>query len=187
MTKYIELRDHFTQAGNAAVDANGVPTGNTAVAEISVAGKPSQTVQAHSRLGNSPETVQQGFVSLPPDEQLIFKPELQVRTGSDFRKYDTEFKILEDFAQNNIQNPQVQGYINLYTERPPCDSCTNVITSQFAQKFPNMQVRVYHGNGEVSFHQGNQLQTMNVNTSNNMNWPTTPGLGLSPSTQTGGK
>lgn len=189
--KYIELRDQVTQArtqaGNAAVDANGVPTGNTAVAEISVAGKPSQTVQAHSRLGNNPETVQQGFVSLPPDEQLIFKPELQVRTGSDFRKYDTEFKILEDFAQNNIQNPQVQGYINLYTERPPCDSCTNVITSQFAQRFPNMQVRVYHGNGEVSFYQGNQLQTMNVNTSNNMNWPTTPGLGLSPSTQTGGK
>lgn len=74
VTKYIELRGQFTQAGNAAVDANGVPTGNTAVAEISVAGKPSQTVQANSRLGNSPEIVQQGFVSLPPNEQLIFKP-----------------------------------------------------------------------------------------------------------------
>lgn len=80
-----------------------------------------------------------------------------------------------NFAHENAGNPQVQGNINLYTERAPCRSCTNVIQRQFVERFPNMEVRVYHGNGEVTVYKGSQTQTFTVPGSNTLKWPTAPG------------
>ena len=173
-----------TQLGDAGLDASGKPVGNVAAAEINVYGKPSEMVQASSRVGNDASSAKDGFVSLPPDEQRILKPE-QFPKDPIPRQFDTEYKILENFAQKNIGNPNVQGNINLYTERAPCYSCTKVIEQKFTELFPNMEVRVYHGNGEITLYKGNQIQTMTVPSKNTEDWPTVPGGEVVPPRKTG--
>lgn len=75
------------------VDAKtGKPIGNAAVAEINVYGEGSTRVQAHSRVGNEPASMRDGFVSLPPPEQRILKPLPDPRGVP--READTEYKIL---------------------------------------------------------------------------------------------
>ena len=53
---------------------------------------------------------------------------------------DTEAKILEDI-DSQITDPQIKGKITLFTELPPCDSCSNII-EEFKRMFPNIQVDV---------------------------------------------
>ena len=142
--------------------------------QINVYGKPGETVQASSRVGNDATTAREGFASLPPEEQRLLKP-LQTPEDPIPRQSDTEYKILEGFAQKNIGNQTVQGNINLYTERPPCYSCTDVIRSQFTELFPGVEVRVFHGNGEISVYKGTQAQTSMVPINNKELWPTVPG------------
>jgi The BURPS668_1122 family of deaminases len=179
---YQSLRDRVSQARSQVpelVDSTSGKPGNMAVAEINVYGKGSETVQANSRIGNDMASVRDGFVSLPPEELRILQPK-QNPLDPIPREMDTEFKILENFAQKNVGNPQVQGSINLYTERPPCDSCTNLIQSQFAEKFPNMEVRVYHGNGEVTVYKGGVPETVTVPSNNKNQWPAAPDLPTPP-------
>ena len=116
-----------------------------------------------------------GFVSLPPPEQRILKP-LQFPNDPIPREVDTEYKILENFAQQHKSNPQVQGSINLFTERPPCRSCTNVIENQFTSLYPNVEVRLYHGNGEVTVYKGSSANSVKVSSNNDMQWPASPDL-----------
>lgn len=73
------------------------------------------------------------------------------------RAGNTEYKILEDFTQTYKNKPNVKGSIDLFTERAPCKSCTNVIQEQFSHKYPNVQVRVYHDNGNYSIYQGGKI------------------------------
>ena len=56
------------------------------------------------------------------------------------RAYDSEYKILEHVAAQ-YQDTRIEGTIDLLTERPPCDSCSYVIT-QFRQRFPNITLNV---------------------------------------------
>ncbi|WP_144372136.1 deaminase domain-containing protein [Vogesella urethralis] len=157
------------------VDAKtGKPIGNAAVAEINVYGEGSTRVQAHSRVGNEPASMRDGFVSLPPPEQRILKPLPDPRGVP--REVDTEYKILENFAQQHQANPQVQGSINLFTERPPCRSCTDVIKEQFAKMYPNMEVRLYHNNGEITVYKGSEIGVVKVPNSNEKRWPASPDL-----------
>ncbi|MFE1745809.1 deaminase domain-containing protein [Coleofasciculus sp. H7-2] len=60
------------------------------------------------------------------------------------RGYDSEYKLLEELASRYAQTPEVEGIINLFTERPPCDSCSNVI-QQFRRRFPNIILTVNYG------------------------------------------
>ena len=124
-----------------------------------------------------------GFVSLPPPEQRILKP-LPDPKGLP-REVDTEYKILENFAQQHKSNPQVQGSINLFTERPPCDSCTDVIKRQFTQLYPNVEVRLYHNNGEITIFKNESAQTFvpkpNALPQNPGEFPRAPGLEVPPS------
>ena len=186
---YTNLKDATvkarTQLGDAGFDAPGKPAGNLASAEINVYGKPSESMQASSRIGNDPATAKEGFVSLPPAEQRILKP-VQAPEDPIPRQYDTEYKILENFAQKNIGNPNVQGNINLYTERAPCRSCTNVIQQKFAEIFPNVEVRLFHGNGEITVHKGDQTLNFPASSNNPRQWPTVPGGEVVAPRKTGG-
>ena len=124
-----------------------------------------------------------GFVSLPPPEQRILKP-LTDRKGLP-REVDTEYKILENFAQQHKSNPQVQGSINLFTERPPCRSCTDVIKEQCAKMYLNVEVRLYHNNGEITIFKNESAQTFvpkpNALPQNPGEFPRAPGLEVPPS------
>lgn len=59
------------------------------------------------------------------------------------RAYDSEYKILEELASRYSQTPEVEGTVNLLTERAPCDSCSNAI-AQFRSRFPNILLTVKH-------------------------------------------
>ncbi|WP_046469869.1 polymorphic toxin-type HINT domain-containing protein [Allosalinactinospora lopnorensis] len=77
----------------------------------------------------------------------------QTRYNAD-RSADSEQKILEDIADElNPRDsngnypetrPDIEGSIDLYSERPPCSSCEGVI-EQFEREFPNVEVNVRHG------------------------------------------
>ena len=38
---------------------------------------------------------------------------------------------------SQITDPQIKGNITLFTELPPCDSCSNII-EEFKRMFPNI-------------------------------------------------
>lgn len=57
------------------------------------------------------------------------------------RAYDSEYKILEELASQYVQTPEVAGTVNLFTERPPCASCSFVI-EQFRRRFSNIALTV---------------------------------------------
>ncbi|OKP83154.1 hypothetical protein A3842_00665 [Paenibacillus sp. P3E] len=64
------------------------------------------------------------------------------KPGAEFdRFHDTEAKILEDIA-SQIKNPSIRGKIDLYTELPACQSCSNVIL-EFRRMFPNIELNIF--------------------------------------------
>ncbi|TYQ16558.1 UNVERIFIED_CONTAM: aspartate kinase [Acetivibrio alkalicellulosi] len=65
-----------------------------------------------------------------------------------FRDMDTEYKILNNIAETLGDNTSVSGKIRLFTERPCCDSCSNVIL-EFLQKYKNITIEVVHNNGTI--------------------------------------
>lgn len=87
----------------------------------------------------SGQSTRAGTVGLP--QQPLFET-FEVPPGHS-RAYDSEYKLLEELAFRYAQTPEVEGIINLFTERPPCDSCTNVI-GQFRRQFPNIILTVNH-------------------------------------------
>ena len=59
---------------------------------------------------------------------------------------DTEFKILNDIAKALGDNTSASGTIKLFTELPPCSSCSSVI-AQFIEKYPNIIIEVIENSG----------------------------------------
>lgn len=162
----------------------GKPIGNAAAAEINVYGEGRTRMQAHSQIGNDAASAREGFVSLPPPEQRILRPLPDPRGVP--REVDTEYKILENFAQQHQANPQVQGSINLFTERAPCVSCTDVIESQFTKLYRNVEVRLYHNNGEITVYKGSSAGSVKMPSSNEMQWPASPDMPRPPVQKKGG-
>jgi hypothetical protein len=58
------------------------------------------------------------------------------------RGYDTEVKILENYAQGLPLD--ATGTINLYTQRAPCFSCQGVI-QQFQNRYPGISLVITSG------------------------------------------
>ncbi len=106
---------------------------NIGFANISVDGKQWRVV------GHSGEFSSKNTVSIP--EKRFFKIEVDGHN----RAYDSEVKILEDFANKHSANAKtVKGKIYIFTERPPCNSCTKVF-DQFREMFPNIKLEVGSG------------------------------------------
>jgi hypothetical protein len=91
-------------------------------------------------IGISGKSTRPGTVELPT--QPFFKT-FPVPDGHS-RAYDSEYKLLEELASRYGQMPNIEGMVDLYTERPPCDSCSSVI-KQFGRLFPNILLTVNHG------------------------------------------
>lgn len=64
------------------------------------------------------------------------------------RNVDTEYKILNDIANSLGDNTSITGTIKLFTERPPCDSCADVI-KQFTKKYANITLEVVDNNHNI--------------------------------------
>jgi hypothetical protein len=87
-----------------------------------------------------------GFTQGPEPGNNHFEP---IATGNNPRTNDSEYKILEKIADDHWGDDpdvraQVTGEIRLYTELPPCSSCSNVI-GQFQKAFPNIKIFVGWG------------------------------------------
>jgi len=120
--------------------------GNMATANVDIFGMKKEFT-AHSRI-NSPTSKGANigdFSYLKPKSERMFTSYVEAgKSGEEYSRYhDTEAKILEDIA-SKIDNPNIYGIINLYTEAPPCRSCTNIIF-EFRRKFPNIQLNVHSG------------------------------------------
>jgi len=64
------------------------------------------------------------------------------------RNTDSEYKILDNIADQLGNNTSASGSIKIFTERPACDSCMDV-ANQFRNKYPNINVTIYNNNGVV--------------------------------------
>lgn len=120
--------------------------GNMAAADVDIPGIKKE-FSAHSKI-NSPTDKGadiNDFSLLKPENDRIFKtyePASSTLTGTPFdRFHDTEAKILEDIA-SQITNPNISGSIDLFTELPACQSCTNIIF-EFRRKFPNIKLNIF--------------------------------------------
>jgi RHS repeat-associated protein len=84
-----------------------------------------------------------GSISKPTNPDFYATP-----TGNNLRNADSEYKVFNWLSEKlnpmdeSVSN--VSGTVDLYTERPPCPSCANVIR-QFQRMFPNINVNVTHG------------------------------------------
>lgn len=106
---------------------------NIAVADFQIGNDSGELIAVSGR------STRPGTVGLP--DKLLFKT-FEVPPGHS-RAYDSEYKILEEVALRYFQTPEVQGNINLWTEREPCDSCCYAI-EQFRRRFPNIRLTVNH-------------------------------------------
>ncbi|WP_224754067.1 deaminase domain-containing protein [Paenibacillus terricola] len=61
------------------------------------------------------------------------------------RDIDTEYKILNDVASQLGNKFDQKGKLTLFTEKPPCASCSNVI-EEFMARYKNITIEVVHNN-----------------------------------------
>jgi filamentous hemagglutinin len=121
--------------------------GNMGVAQIDVPGV--QPMMAASSQVQIPTAVQSanGFVGQVPE---IFPSTIVSSANGTLidRVVDSEAKILNNIAVQLGDNTSVTGTINLFTERPPCSSCSNVI-DLFKLKYPGIAVNIFDNAGKL--------------------------------------
>ena len=106
-------------------------TGNMSLADVDVEGLPEEFI-AHSKINSSTDTgADIGDFSYQKTETdrifTTYEPAASSPEKTPFDRYhDTEVKILEDIT-SNISDTNISGTVNLNTELPVCQSCTNVI------------------------------------------------------------
>lgn len=115
--------------------------GNVAVANINIPGIQS-TMAASSRIDEvtSASLSARGLVGDTPPILPAF--EIPIGTGVPIlRSTDSEYKILNNIANQLGSNTQATGSVNLMTELAPCASCSNAI-SAFKSRYPNITINV---------------------------------------------
>ena len=120
-------------------NSNLAKRGNMAVADVDVPGIKDNFV-AHSKINTELDKGANvaDFSYLKPQNERIFTTYVDVQYP---RYHDTEAKILEDIA-SQITDSNVSGTINLYSELPCCQSCSNIIL-EFRRMFPNIELNIF--------------------------------------------
>jgi hypothetical protein len=67
-----------------------------------------------------------------------------LKVGGYDRQFDSEVKLLEDFAQNYHKTPNIEATLKLVSERSFCASCSGVV-KQFKKMFPKVTLNVVDG------------------------------------------
>ncbi len=113
--------------------------GNLAIADVEISGVKKEFL-AHSKI-HSPTSKGADLADFSySKDRKIFDSYIEDKGFPRFN--DTEAKILEDIASKIDSSSK--GKIDLYTKLPPCNSCSNII-SEFRDKFPKIELNVYHG------------------------------------------
>ncbi len=93
----------------------------------------------YSGIGVSGKALRNGTIGNPT--KRFFKTK---EIGGYDRLFDSEVKLLEDFAQKYHRTPNIRGTIRLVSERPFCESCSGVV-QQFQKMFPNIRLEAISG------------------------------------------
>jgi hypothetical protein len=137
--QFISYRQLVTDV-RAGFSSSPKRSGNVAVAEVNIPGMPKQ-ISAHS----SVDEAGKGLVG--EGSQNFQYQTLQNSKGIPIgRNTDSEYKILDNLADQLGSNTSVKGTVTIFTERPACGSCLRVV-DQFQKKYPGIQVNVLDNNG----------------------------------------
>ncbi|WP_234641465.1 deaminase domain-containing protein [Delftia tsuruhatensis] len=115
-------------------------SGNVAVAEIDIPGV-SGEMAAHSQVS----VTGKGLVGSGSGN---FMAQLVPNKAGNmvYRGIDTEYKIMDNIADQLGSNFSAKGVVNIFTEKPACASCLGV-AEQFKEKYPNVMVNIYDNGG----------------------------------------
>lgn len=111
--------------------------GNIGLAHCDVPGL-SQYFPAHSKVSFSTDPGASYGFTLTKQSGWVFNT---IEVGGYNRFIDTEAKIIEEIA-SQLGNTTATGAIKLFTEAPPCASCSSVI-QQFRNKYLNIRLRIF--------------------------------------------
>ena len=120
--------------------------GNMGMAEVKIQGIKQQFI-AHSKINNIDDKGYhvEDFSLLKEENDRIFTQYKKISSWEGGELYDrfvdTEAKILEHIG--SLITSDSEGSIILYTEKPPCQSCSSII-SEFREKFPKIKLTVIH-------------------------------------------
>ncbi|MRN56044.1 deaminase domain-containing protein [Paenibacillus monticola] len=124
-------------------------SGNVGMAEVDIPGLKKE-LYAHSGIDvlsdarSSASAVSD--ISLKPTNPLFKASTDTTSDGRELlRDIDTEYKILNDVASQLGNKFDQKGKLTLFTEKPPCASCSNVI-EEFMARYKNITVEVVHNN-----------------------------------------
>ncbi len=122
--------------------------GNAAVADVNVEGVSTTRMSAHSRVDDiQPNYTSVGLVG--KGNQNFEYQTIPDKNGIPIpRNTDSEYKILDNLADQLGDNTTAKGTVNIFTERPACDSCQNV-AEQFMERYPNIEVIIRDNNGVI--------------------------------------
>ena len=122
--------------------------GNAAVADINIEGISTTKISAHSRVDDlKPNYQSEGLVG--KGSQNFEYQTIPDKKGNPIpRNTDSEYKILDNLADQLGSNTNAKGTVNIFTERPACGSCQNV-AEQFMQRYPNIKVVIRDNNGVI--------------------------------------
>nr|WP_314271552.1 deaminase domain-containing protein [uncultured Kingella sp.] len=122
--------------------------GNVGIADINIEGIDTKTMSAHSK-NRIPSDLLVGdgntkfdYLNLPS----INKDGTLTKSYS--RSNDAEYKLLSNIADKLGNNTGLKGNITIFSEKPVCDSCSNV-ARQFKECYPNITINMIDGNGKV--------------------------------------
>ena len=122
--------------------------GNIGIADINIEGIDTKTMSAHSKnrilndllVGDG--NTKFDYLNLPS----INKDGTPTKPYS--RSNDTEYKLLSNIADKLGDNTSARGKITIFSEKPVCDSCSNV-AQQFKERYPNITINMIDGNGKM--------------------------------------
>ncbi|WP_419794406.1 hypothetical protein MYA83_00945 [Pseudomonas palleroniana] len=115
-------------------------SGNVAVAEIDIPGIPRQ-MAAHSQVSDAGK----GLVG-SGNGNFVAQSVPNKAGDLVYRGIDTEYKILDNIADQLGGNTSARGTVNILTEKAACASCLNV-AEQFKAKYPNITVNILDNQG----------------------------------------
>ncbi|AXA80554.1 filamentous hemagglutinin (plasmid) [Achromobacter xylosoxidans] len=124
----------------AGLPSNLRRSGNVAVAEIDIPGLPKQ-MAAHSQVSDASK----GLIGSGSGNFVA--QAVPTRAGDMvYRGIDTEYKILDNIADQLGSNTSARGTVNILTEKAACASCLNV-AGQFKAKYPDITVNIIDNQG----------------------------------------
>lgn len=160
-----DLRSNLPESKNKINPKTGYPEGNGGKVrgELKINGETTEfNENAYSKYGSVKHTPDDELVvdangnakvnNTPDPEKWIQYPEkpkfkdFVSEVDKIWRYNDSECKLIEYVTERIGSDSNPSGEIEIITERPPCDSCQNVIKA-FSEEYPNIKITVGDGKG----------------------------------------